>query len=85
MSWFVSFLILFGTILPTVVSSFFNISSILRRIFRFLLGCYLAEMVLMFFYSNISVLSKLFYVLALLFLRVLLSRRRHRLNEVSHM
>jgi len=84
-SWFVSFLILFGTILPTVVSSFFNISSILRRIFRFLLGCYLAEMVLMFFSSNISVLSKLFYVLALLFLRVLLSRRRHRLNEVSHM
>lgn len=84
-SGFVSFLILFGTVLPTVVFSFFNTSNILRRIFRFLLGCYLGEMVLMLFSSNVSVPSKLFYVLVFLFLRVSLSRRRHRLNDISHM
>ena len=84
-SGFVSFLILVGTVLPTVFSSFVNSSNILRRTFRFLLGCYLAEMVLMLFSSNISVISKLFYVFVFLFLRISLSQRRHRLNDITHM
>ena len=83
-SGFISFLILVGTVLPTVVSSFINTSNILRRFFRFFLGCYLAEMMLMFFSANINVVFKIVCFILFLVLRISLSRRRHRLNDMAH-